>query len=72
MIYEQMTGFVGSLLIAGMLVGGIVALATLLSAVPAVTTTVAVGATVALSALFVLVLAAAGTAGGGRVSNPYW
>ncbi|AQL43906.1 hypothetical protein BV210_14870 [Halorientalis sp. IM1011] len=73
MIYEQMTGFVGSLLIAGMLVGGAVGIGTLIAGVPPVTSVTAVGATLALTALFVLGLAAAGTAGsGGRVSNPYW
>ncbi|MFB6082985.1 MAG: hypothetical protein ABEJ94_01925 [Halorientalis sp.] len=72
MIYEQMTGFVGSLLIAGMLLGGMVTLGMLLSAVPSVTSIAAVGATLALVALFVGGLSAAGTAGSDTVSNPYW
>mgnify|MGYP006278459711 FL=1 len=72
MIYEQMTGFVAALLIAAMLVGSVVGIAMLVAAVPPVTTTVAVGATLALTALFVLGLAAAGTAGTDTVSNPYW
>jgi hypothetical protein len=72
MIYEQMTGFVSAILIAVMLVGSVVGVATLVADVPAVTSTGAVGATLVLTALFVLGLAAAGTAGSDTVSNPYW
>ncbi|WP_424019275.1 hypothetical protein ACOZ4N_07325 [Halorientalis pallida] len=72
MIYEQMTGFVAAILIAVMGVGSVVGIATLVADVPGVTSIAAVGATLALTVIFVLGLAAAGTAGSDTVSNPYW
>ena len=72
MLWEQMTGFVASILIGVMAVGGIVGIARVVSDAPDWTPTVAVGATLALVALFVVGLSAAGTAGSETVSNPYW
>ncbi|WP_335999165.1 hypothetical protein [Halorientalis halophila] len=72
MLVEQLSGFVGSILIGAMLLGSVAGIATLVLAVPSVTTIAAVSATLALVVLFVGGLSAAGTLGSGGVSNPYW
>ncbi|WP_299269381.1 hypothetical protein [Halorientalis sp.] len=71
-MYEQMSGLVAAVVVAAMVLGSVAGVVTLVTAVPAVTSIAAVGATLLLTAFFVLVLTAAGTVGSGGVSSPYW